>query len=585
MYFVPTYARFSKALIGIAALAAILGILAFIDPALAQTDDLASVGTSAGYSSDTDLMEIIGRIISIVLGSLGVIFLILLVYSGWVWMTAGGDAERVKKAQRILINATIGIIVVVMAYAITTFIIGALGDATNNDSGSNGSVSVEVLSGSLGGGPVRDHYPSRNASGVARNTRIMVTFKEAMDTSALVDADGNLNTDNVHIFDQASGEEAFLTAVSVTYTEDEQTFVFDPDEYLGSATADSTYTVSLSNSIRNADGENVFTGSYAGGYEWSFEVSTELDLTPPSVVSVNPVASSEYDRNIAVEITFSEAMDPTSTTGTREAESGFDTIQTVSASDTAPVAGTYVISNRYRTITFTSADACGTNSCGETIYCLPGSDTITVTAYAATVGDDAPQAVSLDGIVDTSFNSLDANGDGTAGDDYTWSFTTSDDINLEGASIELISPNILEEGVALDQDIEITFSDVMMTSTLTSDNITMENSEQTSGDVHEMWYVPSSDSLTSDNEEVTSTSQTTAKTRATLEHGVFLESTGGLTYLYGVSVGEGVRNQYQNCYSPAEGPVEDGGACGVDSTSPSCCNGSAQSASCDFFTE
>lgn len=585
MYFVPTYARFSKALIGIAALAAILGILAFIDPALAQTDDLASVGTSAGYSSDTDLMEIIGRIISIVLGSLGVIFLILLVYSGWVWMTAGGDAERVKKAQRILINATIGIIVVVMAYAITTFIIGALGDATNNDSGSNGSVSVEVLSGSLGGGPIRDHYPSRNASGVARNTRIMVTFKEAMDTSALVDADGNLNTDNVHIFDQASGEEAFLTAVSVTYTEDEQTFVFDPDEYLGSATADSTYTVSLSNSIRNADGENVFTGSYAGGYEWSFEVSTELDLTPPSVVSVNPVASSEYDRNIAVEITFSEAMDPTSTTGTREAESGFDTIQTVSASDTAPVAGTYVISNRYRTITFTSADACGTNSCGETIYCLPGSDTITVTAYAATVGDDAPQAVSLDGIVDTSFNSLDANGDGTAGDDYAWSFTTSDDINLEGASIELISPNILEEGVALDQDIEITFSDVMMTSTLTSDNITMENSEQTSGDVHEMWHVPSSDSLTSDNEEVTSTSQTTAKTRATLEHGVFLESTGGLTYLYGVSVGEGVRNQYQNCYSPAEGPVEDGGACGVDSTSPSCCNGSAQSASCDFFTE
>lgn len=582
----------------LAALAA--GVVLFAPDAFAQTDSVEEVGTAAGFGT-AGLMEIVGTIISVVLGILGVVFLLLIIASGFLWMTAGGSEDKVKRAKRILINATIGLVIVLMSYGIASFILNAIGDATGFDADGDGSsVSTEPRSGSLGSGSIRDHYPERNATDIARNTRIIVTFSDAMDIESFITGyDTNdtpddtsddttataINSDMVQIY-QSGDESTTLTDVSVAFTDDLKTFVFDPAEYLGSATEDVSYTVSLSTSIETADGEDAFTGVYSGGYEWSFEVGTTIDLDPPSIQSVIPVEGQSYDRNITVEITFDEAIDPTSASGTREADSGFQNIQTVGTSG-APEAGTYEISNGYRTVTFTSTDACGTNSCGETIYCLPANDSITVTAYAATAESDPPQADSFpyDGIVDTAANSMDGDGDGTAGDDYEWSFTTTGDINLEGATIESIAPDILAEGQALDQDVVITFDDIMRTSTLTSDNITLENYESSTGSTHEMYYLPRATSLDSSGAEVTSDTQTPVQTQVTVGHGIFLESVDGLTYLYGVMVGEGVENQYQNCYSPAEGPDATGGACGVDDNSPSCCNGSASSETCDFFPD
>ncbi len=561
-------------------------------PYIVFADTASDVATTAGYSTTQSLLGTIGTIISVVLGLLGVIFLILLIYSGWVWMTAGGEEEKINKAKRILINAVVGLVITLSAYAIASFLLNAIGDATTNSGGStNGSVTTEALSGSLGSGSIQDHYPSRNATGIARNTRIMVTFKRAMDPASFIEgynADNTattINASNVAIYPTAEGEGAAITAADVYFTEDMKTVVFDPTDYLGSADADTSYTVSLDTDIAYANGDDAFTGSYSGGYEWSFEVSTVVDLDPPTVTGIAPSASGTYDRNITVELTFNEAIDPTSATGTRTATSGFQNIQTVGDAGTAE-AGTYEISNSYRTVTFTTANACGTNSCGETIYCLPGLQTITVTAYAATTTNSPPQADSFpyDGITDTAANSMDGNDDGTAGDDYTWTFSTTDDINLTGPTIESISPNILEEGVALDQSVVVTFDSVMKTSSLTNANITMENDETSTNTSHEMWYTVGNVNLQADGTTVTSPSQTAAQTEATISHGVFLESIDGLTYLYGVAVGQGVRNEYQNCYSPAEGPTVSGGTCAVGDTSPSCCNGDPSAAACDFFS-
>lgn len=583
-----------------------LGIGFLTLPTVAFAQDSAETVASAAGLGTQSVLTTIGTIISVILGFIGVVFLILLIYSGWVWMTAGGAEDQIKKAKKTLINATIGIIITFSAYAIASFVLNAIGDATNtNGNGSNGGVTVEALSGSLGSGPIRDHYPSRSATDIARNTRIMVTFKKEMDVASFITGYGSdatataINSDNVHIYarDAAEGEDASLTDVNVYFTDDLKTFVFDPAEYLGSASENTWYTVSLGTSIKNADGDSVFTGSYAGGYEWSFEVSTVVDLTPPTVTSITPSADGEYDRNITVEVTFSEAIDPTSSTGTRTATSGFQNIQTVGVSG-SPESGSYEISNSYRTVTFTPSDNCGgeTNSCGEVMYCLPGGEAITVTASAATATIDPPQADEFpyDGVVDAAANSLDGNDDGTAGDDYTWSFTTTDDINLEGAAIETISPDIAAEGIALDTDITITFNDVMRRATLTSDNISMENVETSTNTSHEMWYTVGSSQLQGGGTLVTSPSQTAVQTTANIAHGVFLESVDGLTYMYGVLTGAGVRNQYQNCFVPAYGPDVTAGTCdpndatsdccAVDDDTPSCCNGTPGTDSCDFFT-
>ena len=66
--------------------------------------------------------QIIGLMIGYVLSFLGVIFLVLTIYAGLLWMTAQGNDQQVDKAKEILKNAIIGLIIVMAAYAITAFI-------------------------------------------------------------------------------------------------------------------------------------------------------------------------------------------------------------------------------------------------------------------------------------------------------------------------------------------------------------------------------------------------------------------------------------------------------------------------------
>lgn len=580
-----------------ALIAPLLGVLALPARAFAQLESTATVASEAGFGSASPF-DIIGKFIGIALSLLGIIFLILIIYSGYIWMTAGADPKQVDRAKKMLINATVGIVITLSAYALSSFILNALLDATGTDTSTSSSgVSVERLSGSLGSGAIRDHYPERNATDVARNTRIYVTFAAAMNIESFItgyDTAGTpedtsddtvataINSDLVQIYKTEDGDTAALTGVAVSFTDDLKTFVFNPDDYLGSASEDTSYTVFLSDAIQDAGGDEVLS---AGGYEWSFETGTTIDITPPTVTSITPASSSSVDRNITVQITFSEAVDPTSSTGTREAASGFSNIQTLGTASTAPLAGTYAISNGYHTISFTTADACGENSCGETIYCLPASDSIGVTVFAATTTADPPQADSFpyDGIVDTSGNSLDGNSDGTAGDDYAWNFSTTGDINLSAPVIESVTPNVEEEGVDLDQDIAITFDSLLLSSSLDG-NIAVTNEEVTTQDTHELWYTIRTTSLTSGDEEVTdSATQTPAKTQVTMPHGTFLESVDGLTYLYGITVASGVENEYQNCFIPAEGPNADGNSCGTTASAPYCCNGTSSSTACSLF--
>lgn len=64
----------------------------------------------------------IGSVIGIVLSFIGVVFLILMIYAGISWMTAAGNQEKVTKAKNLIINAIIGLIIVLSAYTISSFI-------------------------------------------------------------------------------------------------------------------------------------------------------------------------------------------------------------------------------------------------------------------------------------------------------------------------------------------------------------------------------------------------------------------------------------------------------------------------------
>ena len=91
------------------------------------TSGLNDVATNVyGDTTSTSLEEMIVFVINAILGLLGIIFLVLTLYAGFLWMTAAGNDDQVGKAKSILTAAIIGIIIIVAAYAITNFVLTAV---------------------------------------------------------------------------------------------------------------------------------------------------------------------------------------------------------------------------------------------------------------------------------------------------------------------------------------------------------------------------------------------------------------------------------------------------------------------------
>ena len=85
---------------------------------------------AAGFSEPKSIAEIIGAIIGIFLSLLGIIFMVLIIYGGFLWMTSAGNEIKVLKAKKTLTQAVIGLIIIMSAYSITYFIFQSLQEAT-----------------------------------------------------------------------------------------------------------------------------------------------------------------------------------------------------------------------------------------------------------------------------------------------------------------------------------------------------------------------------------------------------------------------------------------------------------------------
>lgn len=76
------------------------------------------------------LPEFIGSLLNVFLSALGLIFIVLVVYAGYLWMTAGGEATKVDKAKKLLGQAVIGLVITVGAFAISSYVIDAVSKAS-----------------------------------------------------------------------------------------------------------------------------------------------------------------------------------------------------------------------------------------------------------------------------------------------------------------------------------------------------------------------------------------------------------------------------------------------------------------------
>ncbi|MDP3043664.1 MAG: pilin [bacterium] len=96
-----------------------------------EKQPLMQVADKAGYKlTESEIEPMIAKIIQAALSFLGIVFLLLTIYGGYLWMTARGNEQQVEKAKNLLTAAVIGLIIVLAAYTISYFVIQMLGEQT-----------------------------------------------------------------------------------------------------------------------------------------------------------------------------------------------------------------------------------------------------------------------------------------------------------------------------------------------------------------------------------------------------------------------------------------------------------------------
>ncbi len=251
---------------------------------------------------DGDLRDLLVSIIKYILSFLGIIAVSVIMYAGYLWMTSGGSADRLAKAKKTLSNGVIGLIIIILSFAIVMFIANLMGD------GLGGSLGRSPRPGGIGHGmgvigacSVESVYPEPGQLDVPRNTAIIVSFKEPVNPNDICGNPAGCNGDpiveeNVRLFNNNQGDScewdgsdwincADTNITDVLVTQAGNTFVFVPSNYLGSASEIIWHTMYLSNDITDVDGNGIFNSCRNDFLAWSFEVSNRVDLTPPIVRS------------------------------------------------------------------------------------------------------------------------------------------------------------------------------------------------------------------------------------------------------------------------------------------------------------
>jgi cysteine-rich repeat protein len=282
------------------------GTMAYLPVAYAQdvADNLDVIGEQSGLG-DGDIKLTVGRLIRTGLSLLGVVAVCIVLYGGWVWMTAGGDTEKVDRARRILINGVIGLVIILMAWGITTFIITSILDATGG--GYTGD------DGGPGGPPSTNGTTLFEVTGISpegtqiiRNIQVQIAFtKSVLDTSltGAITVTNSSTNEEVEGTLTVSGKRVTFVPSAPCPSPNEDRFCFDEN---------TAYTVSVSEDIESTSGvvltclDDSCTGSFTSGTIVDTEdpVATMTAPDDHSSISVDAVETVEVqatdDAGVAV---------------------------------------------------------------------------------------------------------------------------------------------------------------------------------------------------------------------------------------------------------------------------------------------
>ena len=257
-------------------------------PVLAQgpvDPGINAVNQEVGLSTQ-DPRVIAARIINISLSLLAIIMLALVLYAGFLWMTAGGDAKKVDTAKAYLRNAIIGLIIILSSWALATFVITRLLDATGGGGGgAGGGGGPGPGGGGLGGGgaasfQVRSITPSGSVP--IRNVEARLLFTREV-------GGGNV-TSSIQVL-RASDNAQVAGTLSVSG--DRVTFIPaaacpPPNEARRCFDGDTEFIIRALTSLRSTTGQALVCGGFAPSCEVRFTTGNLVDTAPPSVDLLSP---------------------------------------------------------------------------------------------------------------------------------------------------------------------------------------------------------------------------------------------------------------------------------------------------------
>ncbi len=310
------------------------GFFVFVSTGVsAQTlgDDFGTGYLNSGALPSDDIRVVIINFVRVALGVLGVIFFAIVVYGGFLWMTARGNEQQLDKARKIIINAVAGLVVIFMSFALVTFIFNILNNTRNASDGPGACVegSISGCFVCVGGTYSGNYNPSLPGCSIAGSSLVIREMETAhggdypsKDVYLCSSTQARFNNDlNQSTID---GNVRLVTSDGTDVPGDiisrRRSIEFDPDVELDENT---DYEMRYRNALEDTSGLFLTgcvpsLGCSVSGNDivWKFSTGNTMDDSSPDIVSTNPISdllSARYpDRNVdrdeIINVTFNESV-------------------------------------------------------------------------------------------------------------------------------------------------------------------------------------------------------------------------------------------------------------------------------------
>lgn len=402
---------------------------------------IENVGGSLGLGS-ADLKQTVMNIVKWALGLLGLVAVIVMLYGGFLWLTARGKEDQIDKAKRTIINGVIGLVIILIAWAIVLFIQRFITGAT-------GAGAASCTIGTVNGCVTcvqNPTQPSGEGWWIDNGSCLPPVTSYIWEPTGQVPIIGETDVELCKLPSETFGGlpvPADNTPSAGTYTVEEMTAgclaptgtTMSGTTLLGPTnTASFLHTADFVQNTCYRITHNIFMSSGATPVpltlpptSWTFTTGTKSDVLPPTVTATDPVNASAVDclkPNISV--AFSETMFPPSIVP-----------ENITVTP-LPTSGAKV--------TFISVWPTQDGFSASFDKPLDKNTTYTITLNAdidKTTKTSGAGYNYISGFKDSCFNALDGdadtNAEGTPIDDYSWTFsignTTQQECNPEITSV------------------------------------------------------------------------------------------------------------------------------------------------------